>query len=362
MPKQKKTGPPYTDRGAEYVVVAKPWGMDPASKNRAQPDVNRIGTWIHVVLRDQAINVIPETVYMMGTRDEVIVQLPMGTDIRPLLGQHRWSTFSHRHASHPGASFVFEYNYRNNGNPENHNWAEHYPQILEGAPVKLPYPKPSWIEPPNFIRSLVLPIPRHLFETETTTNSTPAQDIVSPALLPPSPPPQVEDQSHPTDPVSLFVPYHRPAQLPDNSSTTIDTSETSEDLIPTIQVEAEEPIPKFISKLDPHEQEEEAELFLRSAKVEVKEETDLLATVKQEVKSEPLDLQTSVQQEISTSSIEQELQEEYSRYMQMQGLAAPSSQPPSIQSNQRSGKVKREISDADIGGTMGVKKIKLETY
>jgi hypothetical protein len=114
----------------------------------------------------------------------VVVQLPYGTDIQSLLGEHKWSLIAKKwdgNPNDPRASCIFEYNFRNNGDPGNRefsclfyfrctftldlladNWADEYPNPLPKGvtvPAKSPYPEPNWAEPPSSIRSLVLPIP-----------------------------------------------------------------------------------------------------------------------------------------------------------------------------------------------------------
>ena len=114
----------------------------------------------------------------------MVVQLPYSTDIQSLLGEHKWSVIAKKwdgDPNDPRASCIFEYNFRNNGDPGNRefpclfyfccaftldlladNWTDQYPNPLpEGVivPAKSPYPEPNWAEPPSSIRSLVFPIP-----------------------------------------------------------------------------------------------------------------------------------------------------------------------------------------------------------
>lgn len=126
-------------------------------------------------------------------RDEVIVQLPLKTNIAPLLGQHNWADFVNGWNDPSGiqrATLVFEYNWRNNGDPANRkgffgsaglltlllidNWEEFFPDTLplETVPIKSPYPPPSWAKVPVTLTSFVLSISR-----------------------PPTPPPQFVPQS-----------------------------------------------------------------------------------------------------------------------------------------------------------------------
>ena len=66
----KKKGPPYLDDpGCKYVVIIDPWGMD-STKNRSSGDVDRLGSWVSFMLREQRTpekEVLLEVVYMRGT-------------------------------------------------------------------------------------------------------------------------------------------------------------------------------------------------------------------------------------------------------------------------------------------------------
>ncbi|KIM55453.1 hypothetical protein SCLCIDRAFT_134734 [Scleroderma citrinum Foug A] len=207
MPKHSKSGgPPYTDPpSASYVVVVKPWSVEPSPGRRKSEDYNRIATWVTYVLweaanRDGSIPTV-ECVYRMRTRDEVIVQLPLGTNTSPLLGQHNWASFVDEWNDPPGAqkaTLVFQYNWTNNGDPANHNWEEFFPDILplNSVPIKSPYPLPLWVKVPVTLTSLVLSIPK-----------------------PPTPPPQPEPQcplvplKTETKQIGLEMPDEKPADL-----------------------------------------------------------------------------------------------------------------------------------------------------
>lgn len=55
----------------------------------------------------------------------MIVQLPLGTNTSPLLGQHNWASFVDEWNDPPGAqkaTLVFEYNWTNNGDPANREY------------------------------------------------------------------------------------------------------------------------------------------------------------------------------------------------------------------------------------------------
>ena len=141
----KKTGPPYLDiPDYKYIVIIDPWGMSNA-KDRKQIDVDRVGAWIRFMLRNQAQDgrdILPEAVFMRGTvstllyfcssgrfknfifaqQTEVIIQLPEYIELDPILGEHRWPEILNN-LDGPNrsktASYIFEYNYRNNGEPGN---------------------------------------------------------------------------------------------------------------------------------------------------------------------------------------------------------------------------------------------------
>ncbi|KAH7929506.1 hypothetical protein BV22DRAFT_1029344 [Leucogyrophana mollusca] len=358
MAKGKKAGPPYTNRSSEYAVVAKPWGMASSSRDRGDNDVNRLGTWVHIVLQDKGVNAMPESVFMMGTRDEVIVQLPLGTNIRPLLGEHRWATFWKGHTNDAGSSYVFEYNYQNNGDPANHSWAEYYPQNLgPGAPVTIPYPEPRWVQPITTIKNLVLPIPIPPRPVEKPTPE-------SVPTTPPVPEPVATLPQSP-EPAALFKPYvpptHHPAhtRYPDAPSAHAQPEEhglAANDP----DVKAEEAVPKYIRKLDPYEQEEEAKLLLQT-KIEVKEEQIPTLTMKLEAKDEPSDEELSADPNDSGEAPSSELTDAFNEFMRRQGLVPSTNQASSVQDqSQRIVKPKREISEIDVNEVIGVKKIKLE--
>ncbi|KAG0708569.1 hypothetical protein DFH29DRAFT_890899 [Suillus ampliporus] len=264
-----KTGPPYSGRVAEYVVVTSPWGMNRDSKNRVARDFNRLAAWIQHILQDKGVDATVECIFRMGTRDEVIVQFPYGTDIQPLLGEHKWAIISKKWDGHPNdgrASSLFEYNFRNNGDPSNHNWAEEYPSPLPpgSVPAKSPYPEPGWAEPPSSIRSLVLPVPPRsplpVPEAEPTAISVPEFREKPP--LPPVPPP-----ASPTNITSAFKPYVPPMQHPAHGTFINQPGNPSVDQQSHQSTPGEgEHVPalKYIKKLDPYQEEEEAQALLRT--------------------------------------------------------------------------------------------------
>jgi hypothetical protein len=64
---KSKTGPPYSGRSAEYVVVTYPWGMNRDSRKRDFRDFDRLGAWIQYMLREKDIQAGAECIYTMGT-------------------------------------------------------------------------------------------------------------------------------------------------------------------------------------------------------------------------------------------------------------------------------------------------------
>lgn len=64
---KSKTGPPYTDRNAEYVVVTTPWGMNRVPRSRVPEDFNRLAAWVQLILQDKDIDAKVECIFGMGT-------------------------------------------------------------------------------------------------------------------------------------------------------------------------------------------------------------------------------------------------------------------------------------------------------
>lgn len=274
---KSKTGPPYTDRNAEYVVVTTPWGMNRVPRSRVPEDFNRLAAWVQLILQDKDIDAKVECIFSMGTRDEVIVQLPKGTDIQPLLGEHKLAIISKRWDGNPNddrASYFFEYNFRNNGDPSNHNWAEECPHVTPKfvPPVKSPYPEPGWAEAPRSIRSLVLPIPpRPLPTPEAEPAPIPVPTTIPVPVsqetthLPHVPPPAA-----PANITSAFRPYEPPTQHPahgmfiNEANQPRNFSAERESNQPTPAEDERVPAQKYMRKLDPYQEEEDALAFLQT--------------------------------------------------------------------------------------------------
>ncbi|KAG2153164.1 hypothetical protein DEU56DRAFT_470765 [Suillus clintonianus] len=271
---KSKSGPPYTGRTAEYVVVTTPWGMNRVPRNRVSQDFNRLAAWVQHILEDKDVHAKVQFIFGMGTRDEVILQLPYGTDIQPLLGEHKLAIISERWEGNPNddrASCFFEYNFRNNGDPSNHNWAEECPDVTPELipPVKSPYPEPGWAEPPRSIRSLVLPIPlRPLLpipEAASEPIPIPVPVPQEATHLPPVPPPAAPSNITPT-----FKPYEPPTQHPAhgtfinqiNQPRNTSANRQSHQFFPA---EGERiPALKYVKKLDPYQEDEEAHSLLQT--------------------------------------------------------------------------------------------------
>ncbi|KAG1782052.1 hypothetical protein EV702DRAFT_505263 [Suillus placidus] len=275
---KSKTGPPYTGRNAEYVVVTTPWGMNRVPRSRVPQDFNRLAAWVQLILQDKDIDAKVQCVFGMGTRDEVIVQLPYGTDIQPLLGEHKLAIISKRWDGNPNddrASCFFEYNFRNNGDPSNHNWAEECPDVTPEVvpPVKTPYPEPGWAEPPRSIRSLVFPIPpRPLLptpEAEPTPIPVPTT-IPVPVFQETNHLPLVPPHTAPANITSAFKPYEPPTQHPAHGTFINQTNQPGN---PSADRQSNQPTPaegeyvsaqKYMKKLDPYQEEEDALALLRT--------------------------------------------------------------------------------------------------
>jgi hypothetical protein len=254
--------------------------MNRVPRSRTSEDFNRLAAWVQLILQDKDIHAKVEQIFSMGTRDEVIVQLPLGTDIQPLLGEHKYAIISKNWSGNPNddkASCFFEYNFRNNGDPGNHNWAEVCPDVAPDLvpPAKSPYPEPGWAEPPRSIRGLVLPIPpRPLLptpEAEPAPNIVPAP-IPDPVFqekipLPPVPPPAA-----PANFTSAFKPYDPPTQHPAHG---MFINQTNQPKNPSADRQSHQPTPaegepaqKYLKKLDPYQEEEDALALLRTSSLD----------------------------------------------------------------------------------------------
>ncbi|KIK93954.1 hypothetical protein PAXRUDRAFT_828456 [Paxillus rubicundulus Ve08.2h10] len=292
MPGKPKSGPPYNDPPpGTYITVTNPWGVNPNPRERGQSDVDRLAAWAGVVLLEAGVgdHRSVECVYGMGTRDEVIIQFPLRTDIFPLLGEHRWARIAKKWTGSPNdprSSCVFIYNWRNNGDPATHNWTETYPNRLPpgSVPSKSPYPPPTWARPPARLANFVISIPPPPtpalppgpglgLELPTLSESCPSLEV---APTPSQPGICSSDREQPRSPTtqsstlegqppavhtSLFSPYQPPPQHPSHAHF-LDRNQQNKSHPPSEPT----PEPKFKNKLDPYELEEDALNILRSFK------------------------------------------------------------------------------------------------
>lgn len=270
--------------------------MNRVPRSRVPQDFNRLAAWVQLILQDKDIDAKVQCVFGMGTRDEVIVQLPYGTDIQPLLGEHKLAIISKRWDGNPNddrASCFFEYNFRNNGDPSNHNWAEECPDVTPEVvpPVKSPYPEPGWAEPPRSIRSLVFPIPPRPLLPTPEAEPTP---ILVPVFqetthLPPVPP-----HAAPANIISAFKPYEPPTQHPAHGTFINQTNQPGN---PSADRQSNQPTPaegeyipaqKYMKKLDPYQEEEDALSLLRTPPRD--SQSDSKPVKLEDVKREPSDM------------------------------------------------------------------------
>ncbi|KAG6382193.1 hypothetical protein JVT61DRAFT_844 [Boletus reticuloceps] len=357
MPKRSKTGPPYTDIPKEvYVVATHPWGMNRNPRERGQHDFDRIASWAQFSLQQAGLcgGHVPtiEYIYSMGTRDEIILQFAEGTDIIPLLGEHRWANFW-KHCPDPNdlrSTCVFLYNWRKNGDPANHNWTENFPSLLslDNLISKPPYPAPSWTSPPITLTNLVHPIPRPQIPPPMPNfgnNAGQEQQLVTsppPLAVTPSPaPPQQPNQQECGEQLAeqnsastnLFVPYQPPSQYPShaeflNRSHTRCEEESSSQAVSS---------PKFIKKLDPYELDEDALNIIRSPNppeedtTNVKSETHHISVKAEipEVKSEEDDARHNISSRLDSGYQPSEALVDAVNSLGRPEQLPPSTRPPS---------------------------------
>ncbi|CCM02815.1 uncharacterized protein FIBRA_04927 [Fibroporia radiculosa] len=340
--KGKKKGPPYVEEpDYTYIVICDPWPGDKSGKDRSELYYKFIAAWVWFML-GKSDSGWPEVIFSVHTRTDVIVALPKEAVVTPILGAHLWSEFLTLNAATRRVSYVFQYNYRSNGEPSNHNWFEHFPNPIQKEPppsipfhVKYPYPKSHWAMPVELsCRDLALKLPQ-------TRQRTPT---------PPPPEP------------SLFVPY-QPHEHYTNLLEEEPTPEVpcSAEVIENHGVKTEPAALAqarlFVDKYDPYEEEDAA---LRLVKEEPTDHT-IFHSVKEEVsdvkiKPEPSDISVK---ECPTLSNEPSLalQEAIARLQSMrhsQGspqarldsvLSTPDAAPPPIPRYER---VKPEPQEAMI--------------
>ncbi|OCH95994.1 hypothetical protein OBBRIDRAFT_787842 [Obba rivulosa] len=251
--KKKKKGPPYfDDPGCKFIVIDDPWPGNKFGKDRKSDYYNVLSAWVRFMLGKKHW---VEFVYSVNTRADVIVQLPEDVDIAPILGAHKWYNFLARgdQKDRHRVSYVFEYNYRDRGQPSNHGWQPHEPLLEEPPahlrfPVKFPYPPPSWASP---VGRSCQDLARHLPGTRQRTPTPP----------PPLPPPPPPDRS-------LYEPYEPPshysAHLPDTNPA---QGVPDDDHVEQVKAEPEQPR-LYVRKLDPYEEEEAALEFVKQEQVD----------------------------------------------------------------------------------------------
>lgn len=288
----KKKGPPYTDDpGCKYIVIDDPWPGTKQGRDRKDNFFNLVGMWVYFMLNRKDI---PESIFSVNTRAEVIVKLPEHVDITPILGAHVW-----RQCFTDGApqdiervSYVFEYNYRTKGDPGSHQWSEHYPivdPIPRGFPVRQPYAPMHWAtHQGRNCADLALPLPK-------------------------------TRQRTPTPPPNEFTPYHAPAHL--DAARAAQFVEEGEGQTPDVQcawaddrevkpeLEAAAPV-LFVDKRDPYEEEDAALQF---------------------VKQEPCDSSASsiVKQEITEVRVKEEVHDVPVKMEEQRAPATPAQAQPS---------------------------------
>ncbi|KAI0269199.1 hypothetical protein BC834DRAFT_617158 [Gloeopeniophorella convolvens] len=213
-----------------YLVITRPFGMGQSPAGRGSTDINRVSAWVSWVLRKRSV---VEVVYTMSTRDEIIVKVPKGIDIAPLLGKHKFYEICSNGFPDPTiASCIYEYDYERGGDPASHSWKENIvsdEQIPPGF-FRDPYPTPTWAPKPSQLSVAVFPLPD---------------------FCPRSPPP--EPLSLPEVPKSTQQPKAEPDQPPRKL---------------------------FESKLDPYDEDKDAVELLRSAPP-MKDE-DIVSPIKHE--------------------------------------------------------------------------------
>ncbi|TDL22915.1 hypothetical protein BD410DRAFT_182752 [Rickenella mellea] len=286
---RKGKGPPYLNPPDEkYVVVMNPWGLK-TPRMRVQRDADIVGAWMRAVFGFEPGLI--ERVFMMGVRDEVIIELSSRTDIVRGLGSHRWSEFLEPcpAADAQNVSYIFEYNWRRHGDPGEHSWVEYFPRQdmpppafpVKGFPRKYPYPKPHWAEPSNVgsnLSSLILRLPESRVRTPTPPPPEPEPVQAAPSI--PQFAPYTPPAHHPSHTLSQFAnPELNPATSNDNEDVKPLIKTENQDIPlppPVIQPEINSEPNEVLGKLgkaDPYEEEEAAQMLLK------KEDTDPLTII-----------------------------------------------------------------------------------
>ncbi|KAL1712457.1 hypothetical protein EV715DRAFT_259489, partial [Schizophyllum commune] len=125
---------------AVFLVVVNPWGQDGITHKTSQTGFhNNLGAWLEI-----ASGMRPTALYYQGTHAEVIVEFPISVPLEKLLGDHLLEEIFDIPGL-PGASFIYPYNFKNQGHPERKQWVEAlftYQAIPRDFPIRQPYPPP----------------------------------------------------------------------------------------------------------------------------------------------------------------------------------------------------------------------------
>ncbi|KAF9495668.1 hypothetical protein BDN71DRAFT_1447074 [Pleurotus eryngii] len=171
--------------------------MRKPSTERRKGCVNNLDGWFRIMLRD----LVDEdhcsiVVYMVRTQDHIIVEIPEGIDIQPLLGIHRWaSILTPNYAAHNVDRFsvIYEYNYTKFDHPKKRGWSESFPDsppLPPNFPINSPYPPPilhGAMPPQPSLGALPLPAPPPLPpqpvpRTQTSPTSDPRRRLSAGSL------------------------------------------------------------------------------------------------------------------------------------------------------------------------------------
>ncbi|TCD71363.1 hypothetical protein EIP91_011134 [Steccherinum ochraceum] len=226
----------YLDNpGCTYLVIEDPWPghKQGADRRKTTGYFEFMSAWIFYMLGKTAN---PSVIYTVDTRKVVIAELPEGTDITPILGAHHWHKFLEP-CTHPNrVSYVFEYNYKNKGRPEEHNWYENFisegreppERVRDKFPVKHPYPPPSWASPGAGCSDIALRLP----PTRVKTPTPPPTPAPQPS---PTPVEQVQNFQEPK-----FKLNQDPYEEEESALSIMRRSLSSEDVKPSIKADQEQ--------------------------------------------------------------------------------------------------------------------------
>ncbi|KAH8117207.1 hypothetical protein DFH11DRAFT_988952 [Phellopilus nigrolimitatus] len=159
-----------------FVVVINPWANG-LKTPRKQEAIDMIGAWLRIAFRKPDEKGIIRAIFTLDTRDEVIAQINPCIDLKVGLGTHKWGLFlkleeldriarEFKVKLHDRVSHIYEYDWKANGDPGEHQWKEHTPRqdrIPDKIMVKKEYPEPSLLPLTSGdarLLSLILPLPR----------------------------------------------------------------------------------------------------------------------------------------------------------------------------------------------------------